>query len=453
MATDPYSEVGKHGVGGVAVSTYDPLWQSAQMRALITARDIGGVIRFARQARGWRQAELGAAAGYSASTISRLETGRCTPADFDKLHRISREAGIPPSVLGELLGIIPSMTDTFTGIIRKQVEEDDPVRRRSLLVAGLTVPLGLLTALDDALASSPVSGAPVVADVAVQLGRARRLFDTGDLSRLVAGLPQLLAIAHLKAEQTGEPPDYARSAACYDLATEALNKVGCLAASRITADRSTMCARLSESPIALAASARCLSIVLRHEDREHVADRITLDAAIALERTGLTTPTEAATYAQMLCTCAYTAAQAGNRERALELIADAEHAASRLPAPASAAQPFSVTSAHVALYRVGVHWSLGDAGAAVNVGRSLHPGQFPTPERRGRLFTDLARAWWQWGKPEQTAQSLLAAHSHAPAEIRDRPGIRNIITELTTRHPNVPGGRELAVAVGLDTPQ
>jgi hypothetical protein len=60
-----------------------------------------------------------------------------------------------------------------------------------------------------------------------------------------------------------------------------------------------------------------------------------------------------------------------------------------------------ITVDQVILYRVGVHWSLGDAGAALHVGRGLHPGQFTTPERRGRLHTDLARAWWQGGKPEQ----------------------------------------------------
>jgi hypothetical protein len=276
-----------------------------------------------------------------------------------------------------------------------------------------------LTALDDALASVPVTAATDTADVAVCLSRARTLFDKGDLARLVAYLPQLLTIAHVRAEQTQHPADYARSAACYDPATEALNKVGHLAASRITADRSMICARLSGSPIATAASARCLSIVLRHEGREQIADRITLDAA-----------------------------QAGDRDRALEMIADAEHAVIRLPAFRQD-QPFNVSAAHVALYRVGVHWSLGDAGAAVNVGRRLHPGQFPTPERRGRLFTDLARAWWQWGKPEETVQSLLAAHSYAPAEVRDRASIRKIAIDLARRHPNVSGVQELTTALGL----
>lgn len=430
------------------MSTHDPLWQSARLRALIEARDIGRVVRFARRARGWRQAELGAATGYSASTISRLETSRSTAADFDKLQRISREVGIPSSVLGELLGILPTEADRLAGITRQPAEEDDPVRRRSLLAAGITVPLGLLTALDDALASAPVPAAAKTADVALYLSRARGLYDAGNLVGLVAGLPQLLATAQFRAEQTKDAVDYARSAACYDLATETLNKIGRLALSRITADRSMTCARLSGLPIATAASARCLSIVLRHEGRKQIADRITLEAAVTLERTGLVTPAQAATYAQMLCTCAYAAAQANDRDRALEMIADAERAAIRLPESIQG-QPFSVTPAQVALYRVGVHWSLGDAGAAVNVGRRLHPGQFPTPERRGRLFTDLARAWWQWGKPEQTIQALLAAYSHAPAEVRDRPSIRSIVTDLARRHPNVSGVRELTAAAGL----
>lgn len=240
----PVAWKGKSGGAGAAVSTNNPLWRSAQVRALIEARDIGGVVRFARQARGWRQADLGAATGYSASTISRLETGRSTPADFDKLQRISREVGMPPSVLGELLGILPAATDKLTRITRQRAEEGDAVRRRSLLAAGLTVPLGVLAALDDALASAPVPAAADAADVALYLSRARRLFDAGDLAGLVAGLPQLLAVAHARAEQTQDPADYARSAACYDLATEALNKIGRLAPSRITADRSMICARL-----------------------------------------------------------------------------------------------------------------------------------------------------------------------------------------------------------------
>ncbi|WP_341274991.1 hypothetical protein [Streptomyces kasugaensis] len=172
--------------------------------------------------------------------------------------------------------------------------------------------------------------------------------------------------------------------------------VGRYSASRITADRSHTYARLSGSPLAAAASARTFSIVLRHEDRADTAQRVTLGAAARIEATGLTTPAQAAAFAQMLCIVAYSAAQAGDRDRALEMIGDAERAAALLPdQPAGPRHSFSVTPSSVTLYKVGVLWSLGDAGAAVHTGRNLHPARFPTAERRGRLHTDLARAWWQ----------------------------------------------------------
>ena len=78
-------------------------------------------------------------------------------------------------------------------------------------------------------------------------------------------------------------------ASCYDLATETLNKIGRYGANRITADRATARAGLSGSPIAIAA-ARSLGIVLRHEERQQIADRVTLEAAGRLEATGLTQP-------------------------------------------------------------------------------------------------------------------------------------------------------------------
>jgi len=327
------------------------------------------------------------------------------------------------------------------------------MRRRTLVAAGLAVPSRLLTRLDDALALLPApSRAAAPDEIAARLRRARRQFDTGDLARLIAELPDLLATAHEAGEHDADQAGYARVAACYDLAAETLNKIGRYGASRITADRSTVYATLSGSPIAMAAAARSLDIVLRHEGRQQIADRVTLDAATRLAATGLVTPAQSAAYAQMLCTCAYNAAQAGDRDRALEMIAEAEQAAARLSAHTLTGQRFIVTPAQVTLYRVGVHWSLGDTGAALHAGRDLHPAQFPTPERRGRLHTDMARAWWQRGNPEQTTRALLVAHRQAPGEIRDRPAIRAIATSLVERHPRVAGAQQLAAAIGHRRP-
>jgi transcriptional regulator with XRE-family HTH domain len=435
---------------GNRMNTGDAVWASARVRSLLRARDVGGMIRFARQVRGWRQDDLAAAAGYSRSTISRLETGAKAGTDVGMIRGVAAAAGIPSLLLSELLGITaPPAATVGTSIATRTDGGDDPVRRRQLIAAGLAIPLSVLASLDDALALLPSPASAATApEITARLERARKCFDASDLARLIAGLPGLIAAAHQAAENGTDPAGWGRVGACYDLATETLNKIGSYGSSRVTADRATTYAALSGSPIAMSAAARSLGIVLRHEGRHAIADQVTLQAASRLETTGLTTPAQFAAFSQMLCTCAYNAAQAGDRDRALELITDAERAAARLPPHAVPGQPFTVTPAQVALYKVGVHWSLGDAGTAIAAGRDLRPAQFPTAERRGRLHTDLARAWWQWGKPEPTARELLAALRQAPGEVRDRPSIRKVAVSLIQQHPRVPGVRELAAAIG-----
>jgi hypothetical protein len=94
----------------------------------------------------------------------------------------------------------------------------------------------------------------------------------------------------------------------------------------------------------------------------------------------------------MLCTTAYTHARAGDGARALDLINAATRAARDLPDQVPEGRLFAITPAAVRLYGVGVHWALGNAGAALETGNSLHESQFATAERRGRMHTDLARA-------------------------------------------------------------
>ncbi|MFI2029841.1 helix-turn-helix domain-containing protein [Streptomyces buecherae] len=433
--------------------TYAPNWGSPRAQALIDAGDVGGLIRWARTELGWRQVDLGKATGYSASAVSRLETAHRGATDLDMIRKFAQALFIPASALAAVLRVTPSSGTRVAANAGWHTEaEEDPMRRRSLLqAAGLAVPLTVLNGLDESLALLPSPASPPTAtQLTTQFRRVRHLFDTGDHTSLILALPDLLATGHARAENGGAE-DYVRLAACYDLATEALSKIGRYSASRITADRSTIFSDLSGSPLAAAASARAFSIVLRHEGRAETAQRVTLHAAAKVEATGLNTPAQAATFAQMLCTVAYAAAQAGDRDRALEMIGDAERAARLLPDSEGGARTFSVTPASVSLYKVGVLWGLGDAGAAVHAGKGLHPGQFPTAERRGRLHTDMARAWWQWGKAEETATALLSAHREAPAEVRDRPSIRSIVTELAKQHPRLSSVRQLATAVRTRT--
>lgn len=321
------------------------------------------------------------------------------------------------------------------------------MRRRSLLAVGLAGPVALLGGLDDALASMPdPTGSSVPLDGRLAVARAH--FDAGRHDKLLAALPGLLADAHHVA-RNHEPVPLARLSATYSLTSQVLTKIGQYERSRLSADRATVYADWSGSPLVAAAAARELSIVLRHQDQPLSAQRHILDAVSKVEGTGLRTDAQAAAYAQMLCTTSYTAARAGDRDQATAMIRVATQAARALPQEAPAGRLFPITPAAVDLYAVGVHWALGDAGAALEAGRRLRTEQFPTAERKGRMHTDLARAWWQWAKPEQTAGELLAAVRVSPAEVRERPAIRNIVTDLRTRHAQVPGVRALVAAVGM----
>ncbi len=171
------------------------------------------------------------------------------------------------------------------------------MRRRTLLAAaGLAVPASVLLGVESALAEMPApSGSPMPIDV--RLARARALFDTGEYSGLLKALPDLLSTAHDRIRDRAEI-DYARLSACYSLAAQVLVKIGRYDQARLTADRASLYADLSGSPLASAAAARELSIVLRHQDQAGTAQRLVLNAASRVEATGLKTEAQAAAYAQ-----------------------------------------------------------------------------------------------------------------------------------------------------------
>ncbi|MGW4509232.1 helix-turn-helix domain-containing protein [Streptomyces sp. NPDC004436] len=422
----------------------DPhLWTTCHVLALAHSRQAGALVRTGRQARGWRQADLGKRLLCSQSAVSRLEKGH--HPDLRLLRRAATEVGVPAELLALALGLRSQPGPTVAD--HPSPDQEDPMRRRSLITAAaLAAPLTLITYLDAALASTPApTGAPAHT-LDTRLAAARAQFDAAAHTPLLQTLPGLLADAHHAAALGRQDLEYARLSSAYTLAAQTLNKLGHYKQSRLTADRAALYADVSGSPLAAAAAARELAAVLRHQGQEAAAQQHIEAAVACVEATGLTNGAQASAFAQMLCSSAYTAAVAQDRDQALSLIKEAARAARDLPAVAPAGRLFPLTPAAVDLYAVSVHWALGDAGTALEAGRNLHADQFHTIERKGRMHTDLARAWWQRSKPEQTVTELLAAARLSPAEVRDRPAIREIVDDLYIKHPHVSGVRELVAA-------
>lgn len=423
----------------------DPLWSTPKARELAEQRCPGALIRLGREHRSWTLAALGDRLGCSPATVSRLER-RSRVLDLALVHRAAEEVGVPRHVLMTSLAPPAPKVPTATRVTASPHAEEDPMRRRTLLAATAAAgPVALMTGLDEALADTPAPTGAGPLDA--RMVAARALYDKGAHSRLLAALPALIADGHAAASSRREL-DQARLSSVYSLAAAVLTKLGSYGQARLTADRARTWAEISGSPLASAAAARELAIVLRHQDRSAEAQRLVTTAASAVEATGLHTDASVSAYAQMLCTLAYTAARGGHRAEALSMTEEARRAARRLPAAAPPGRLFPISTAAVDLYAVGVHWALGDAGAALEAGQNLRPAQFPTAERKARMSTDMARAWWAWGRPEQTARALLDAYRASPGEVRDRPAIRSIVDELAQRHPTTTGVRELRAVTG-----
>ncbi|MFG2638075.1 helix-turn-helix domain-containing protein [Streptomyces sp. NPDC048362] len=422
----------------------DPLWNSTTALHAAAQRRPGALILIGRRHRCWTLAVLAERIGCSPATVSRLER-RTQIADLALVHRAAQEVGVPRHILLASLAPPPATATAATRVTASQRDaEEDPMRRRTLLAAAAAAgPAALLTGLDDALADTP---APHRAGpLERRLAGARALYDQGEHARLLAAMPGLIADAH-HAAGSRRSLDQARLSAVYSLASAILIKLGSHDRARLTADRARTWAEISGTPLAAAAAARELAIVLRQQGQHGAAQRLMSSATDDLEASGLRTDATTAAYAQMLCTLAYTAARAGRRAEALAMTDEARCAARRLPPVIPQGRLFAISPAAVDLYAVGVHWALGDAGAALDAGKNLRPEHFPTAERRARLGTDMARAWWAWQRPEQTTRALLDAYRASPGEVRDRPAIRHIVTELAERHPRTSGVRELHTA-------
>src|ERR1700678_1623267 len=380
----------------------------------------GQIVRSARKAVNMTLAELGDHCGYSAAQISRYERGLTRLTDVALLRRFADVLGIPPVELG-LSGRsgtpeAAESPDTRLSLsasrsVAVTSGKEDPVRRRDLLLGtGLAAPTVLLARVDSALAVMPApAGRASAAAVATWLSRARAQFDEGRLTQLVSGIPSLLSAGHDLLDQAPDDERHmALLARCYHLACEGLHKSGSAQAARITADRAATYAGLSGDPAAEAMAARSTAVVLRHEGRQDLAASVTRAAADRLAGTGLRAAGTANALAQILCTGAYSAAQAGERDEAAVMIAEVRDIVRRVPSAAARdVACTTVTPEQVSLYEVGIWWSLGEPGAALNAARGLRPAQFPTPERRARMFTDLARVWEAAGKPERAIAALL----------------------------------------------
>lgn len=452
-----------------------PDWWSPALWDAARRGDHAAVLHHARAELGWSQGDLAARFGCSASTISRLETGQRGLRDVAVLRRFATILGLPAEAFG--------LTDADSGrpasphhravasrvgakMGRDQGQEgDDPVRRRAfLLAAGLA---GTAVATGNVRASSSVevdpavflarrlegvllTGSPVAARPAplttlrTVLADARADFRGCHYVDLAARLPELITTAEATHHEVGDPGSAAVVAQAYNLATRALIKLDASGLEWVSADRALHAAAHAEDPLALAEAQRLLGSACRRAGHHNRAQALTLSAAEQLDiGSNHAQPQHLALYGVLMCSAGYAAARAGDHDRAVDLLNEADTTAARLtehPAQQRA------LAANVVSHRVSAEYVLGNAGTALHHAKNASLGQFPDTERRARFLVDVALCFAQWNKPGRAYQALLTAERTAPGEVRTRATVRRLVTDLL-HHPQqatLPGLRELA---------
>ena len=264
-------------------------------------------------------------------------------------------------------------------------------RRRFLLAAGLTGPtLARLTS-----ATALAGGI----DPAVLLGRQFGEIQLGTNSSaepvavLAGRLPVLIAAAEATATNYPGPVVHQVLAESYNLSTRVLIKLEASGLEWLSADQALHAAHAADNPLTLAESQRLVASVARRGGHHDHAQTLTLAAASHLDISrARPAPEHLAMYGMLHCSAGYAAARAGDRDRANDLLAEAEATAARL---ADNRGRQRALTANIVSHRISAAYLLGDAGTALAHAHSLPLSLIPTTERRARLLVDVAMCYVQ----------------------------------------------------------
>ncbi|WP_327309645.1 helix-turn-helix domain-containing protein (plasmid) [Streptomyces sp. NBC_01298] len=419
--------------------------------------DLGRIFRSARNALDMTQGEVGRAVGYSASAISRIERNRMR-VDFETRLRLAHVLHIPPERVSGFP--VPAAPVIATVGNVPMPDEEDAMRRRTVLGAlaagASTVAVGTGTAaagqtasslsLDDMLFHLPGAEPAPLRVLASGTAGAREAFTAARYNDLANALPALLSAAEATRDASvGRARQQASAvlARGYVLAAELAAKEHSDTA-WVAADRALAAARASGMPIPIGEATRVLAITMRRSGRASSAVRLLTHEADQLD------PAEARTGAvrtSLLLTAAYSAAAGGDRTTALALLDEADETVERHPQAPDGLFTVDATRTQVAVYRIGVHTTLGTPDDGVPIVQNLNIRLMPNAERRARAWTDTARMWHALGNGQQAFAALRRVEQEAAQEV-SRPALRALTSNLLYGPSRVEGLREFAVRTG-----
>lgn len=398
----------------------------------------GAIVRAARSYRGWSQGELGRRCGYSASTISRLESGKTPLRDVVLLRALADVLTVPAEVFG-LTATGSDMPRAKSGIEHTEtpmvvpitVEQEDSVQRRELL-SGLVGLVGV--SVFPAHAARQVERVGVVGAADMLRDRLREVradFNACRYGDVAAAVPDVVSTGH---QLLADTPSGGRRnqlsatlADGYSLASFVSQKLGDYGLSWLMAERARTHAEASGDPTSLATATREMAVATRNAGYFDAASQLLITTADSLSTSD---PDGLAARGCLLLTAAYTQAKNGKSSDAMDLVADARRVAMHLPEQGAAPSVFTPTQ--VSVYAVSVHNALGNFSRALVAARSVSLASLPSVERRGKVCLDVARAYLGYGDAQSSLKVLQKLEYFAPEDAR-RPSVRVLVRQLLER--------------------
>lgn len=383
------------------------------------------------QARGVGVRELHRRSGYSAGYITQLRQGRRNPSP-DAAHDLDDALSA-----GGALAASASLRDRRSRVRRTPFFTAADFRAAQGQVSHVG---------DDALASAltdlgPAGQPEPVTDLhalAALVDAARAAYQDCRYAQLTGSLPGLIVTLNASCAVLGGDAQHgahALSGDAHHVAAGLLLKRGDLGLAALAADRSMRAALASGDPVAVAASARIVTHVLMSGGHLPAAVATAASHAARLDRDQSgPTPRSLSVYGALLLRGAVAAAQADNRRAAGELLDEAGEAARRLGCDGNYCWT-AFGPLNTALHRVSVAVTLGDAGTAIDLARTISIGEVAVTERKATLLIDTARALLQRGRHEGAYRAVRGAHAIAPEEVAGRAVVRALVRDLAATAP------------------
>jgi hypothetical protein len=371
------------------------------------------------------------------------------PAAARQPERPSRD--IPP---GDARAALPAsvVSEIFTARSEDREQEEDPVRRRafvgltgaSLIGAILADPPGGATDDLESLASAlatywpPAEGIardqpPDMPALANAVSQAKTDYQACRYSKVTKDLPALLArlrAACAVLDGQARLQAFTLSAEAHHVAASILLKAGDNGPGWLAADCSMQAARASQDPVTIGSSARIVTHAMMGSGHLKAAASTASSLASNLNRDmPADDPESLSVYGSLLLRGAIAAAQHDDRHTAYELLAEAHESGARLGDDRNLRwTAFGPTN--VRMHRVHIGVTLGDAGTALDVARTVDLDKVTVTERKAAFFVDTARAFLQCRKDDKALLSLRAAEEIAHEEVAGRPAVHRLVRDL-----------------------